>query len=197
MTSGSPIQHSAPAASIAARPASRRVTARTAWPSATRSRARASPRQPPPTISTRIRAPRPSRRGSLGFRHVTEMPQTIGVVGAGTMGAGIAQLACLAGARTLLHDPVGEALERGLEKVPADLKRGIFEELSKVAPEAVLATNTSSIPVTAIAGAAADPGRVVGMHFFNPAPLMRLVEVVAGVDSREEALAVARATGEA
>jgi 3-hydroxybutyryl-CoA dehydrogenase len=171
------------------------------------------------------------------------MPQTIGVVGAGTMGAGIAQLACLAGARTLLHDPVAEALERGLERVPADLergaqrgrwsaedaaaaaerlegapdlgalaecglileaapealdlKRGIFEELSRIAPRAVLATNTSSIPVTAIAGAAADPGRVVGMHFFNPAPLMRLVEVVAGVDSGEEALAVARATGEA
>jgi len=166
------------------------------------------------------------------------MPEVIGVVGAGTMGAGIAQLAAAAGARTLLHDPVPEARERGLaqiadglerwrakgrlEREPGEvaaaaeldelaatglvieaaperleLKRELFAALSEIAPGAVLASNTSSIPITAIAGAAADPGRVVGMHFFNPAPVMALVEVIAGIDSSPEALDVARATGRA
>jgi 3-hydroxybutyryl-CoA dehydrogenase len=170
-------------------------------------------------------------------------PQVIGVVGAGTMGAGIAQLSALAGARTLVHDPVKAALDRALERIPAALERGaakgrwsaedasaaaarleaapaledlaecglvieaapedlglkreIFSAVSRIAPEAVLASNTSSLPVTAIAAGARDPGRVVGMHFFNPAPLMRLVEVVAGLESSPEALDVARATGEA
>jgi 3-hydroxybutyryl-CoA dehydrogenase len=66
-----------------------------------------------------------------------------------------------------------------------------------VSEDCVLATNTSSLLVTAVASAVTAPERVVGMHFFNPAPLMRLLEVVAGVRSSEEALAVARATGEA
>ena len=166
------------------------------------------------------------------------MPEVIGVVGAGTMGAGIAQLAAAAGARTLLHDPVPDARERGLAQVAdglerwrakgrlerepgevagaadldaladaglvieaaperLELKRELFAALSAVAPGAVLASNTSSIPITAIASAAADPGRVVGMHFFNPAPVMALVEVIAGIDSSPEALALARATGRA
>ena len=166
------------------------------------------------------------------------MPEVIGVVGAGTMGAGIAQLASAAGARTLLHDPVPEARERGLaqiadglerwrakgrlERAPGEvaaaaeldqlagaglvieaaperlgLKRELFAALSEIAPGAVLASNTSSIPISAIAGAAADPGRVVGMHFFNPAPVMALVEVIAGIDSSPEALELARATGRA
>jgi 3-hydroxybutyryl-CoA dehydrogenase len=171
-------------------------------------------------------------------------PALIGVVGAGTMGAGIAELACLAGARTLLHDPLGEALEKGVDGIRAQLDRGVergrlteaqaraaagrleaapgldalalcglvieaapeslelkhelFARLSGlVAPDAVLATNTSSLPVTAIAAAATGPERVVGMHFFNPAPVMALLEVVAGEDSSEPALALARATGEA
>jgi len=170
-------------------------------------------------------------------------PRVIGVVGAGTMGSGIAQLGALAGARTLLFDADGDAVERALERIPAQLERGaekrrwsaedagsaserlegagsledlaeceliveaapesleikreLFGELSRIAPEAVLASNTSSIPITSIAPAAADPGRVVGMHFFNPAPLMRLVEVIAGLESSEEALSVARAAGEA
>jgi 3-hydroxybutyryl-CoA dehydrogenase len=172
-------------------------------------------------------------------------PETIGVAGAGTMGSGIAQLACLAGARTLLHDPIPDALERGLQQIKGHLERGaergrwspddakaaaarleaareledlapcelvieaaperlelkqeLFAGLSeKVVSEAcVLATNTSSLLVTAVASAAQHPERVVGMHFFNPAPLMRLLEVVAGAESSEEALAVARATGEA
>jgi 3-hydroxybutyryl-CoA dehydrogenase len=166
------------------------------------------------------------------------MPEVIGVVGAGTMGAGIAQLAAAAGARTLLHDPVPEARERGLaqiadglerwrakgrlEREPGEvaaaaelgalaeagliieaaperleLKRELFAALSEIAPGAVLASNTSSIPITAIASAAADPGRIVGMHFFNPAPIMALVEVIAGIDSSPAALNVARATGRA
>jgi 3-hydroxybutyryl-CoA dehydrogenase len=167
------------------------------------------------------------------------VPSVIGVLGAGTMGAGIAQLAAVAGARVLVHDPVAEAVERGIgsaraglakgaEKgrwAPVDpsrlqpasfpdlaecglvieaapeslaLKRELFERLSEVVgADCVLATNTSSIPVTAIAGAVADPSRVVGMHFFNPPPLMPLLEVVAGDQSSEDALAVARAVGEA
>ena len=172
-------------------------------------------------------------------------PDTIGVAGAGTMGAGIAQLACLAGARTLLHDPLPEALERGIDQIKRHLERGaererwseedataaaarlepapdltdlqpcelvieaaperlelkhqLFGTLSRevVSEQCVLASNTSSLLVTAIASAAERPERVVGMHFFNPAPLMRLLEVVAGEQSSEEALAVARATGEA
>jgi 3-hydroxybutyryl-CoA dehydrogenase len=172
-------------------------------------------------------------------------PDTIGVAGAGTMGAGIAQLACLAGARTLLHDPLPEALERGLEQIEdhlergatrgrwstedaaaalarlevaptleqlapcelvieaaperLELKRDLFARLSEgvVSEQCVLATNTSSLLVTAIASGARGPERVVGMHFFNPAPLMRLLEVVSGAESSQQALAVARATGEA
>ncbi|HEX6621864.1 MAG TPA: 3-hydroxyacyl-CoA dehydrogenase NAD-binding domain-containing protein, partial [Solirubrobacteraceae bacterium] len=118
------------------------------------------------------------------------VPEVIGVVGAGTMGAGIAQLAAAAGARTLLHDPVAEARERGLQQIAdglerwrakgrlerepgevadaaeladlaraglvieaaperLELKRELFAALSEIAPGAVLASNTSSIPITA------------------------------------------------
>ena len=61
----------------------------------------------------------------------------------------------------------------------------------------MLATNTSSIPVTSLASAAAHPENVVGMHFFNPAPLLKLLEVIAGDQTSERALGLARATGEA
>ena len=168
----------------------------------------------------------------------------VGVIGAGTMGAGIAQLACRAGARTLLHDPIPQALERGAQSVKEglqkeaakgrlsaeqaqtaaarletvdsleqmapcelvieaaperlELKHELYRRLSEVVgEECVLATNTSSLPVTAIAAAASHPERVVGMHFFNPAPVMRLLEVIAGVRSGESALSLATATGEA
>jgi 3-hydroxybutyryl-CoA dehydrogenase len=172
-------------------------------------------------------------------------PQTIGVAGAGTMGAGIAQLACLGAARTLLHDPIPDALEAGIDQIrrhltrgaergrwsaeaaeaavarlePAnslealapcelvieaaperlELKQDLFAQLSEevVAEDCVLATNTSSLLVTAVAARAKRPERVVGMHFFNPAPLMRLLEVVAGTSSSQTALALARAAGEA
>jgi 3-hydroxybutyryl-CoA dehydrogenase len=173
-------------------------------------------------------------------------PEVIGVIGAGTMGAGIAQLACQSGASTLVHDPVPEALERGLARIRAQLERGVqrgrwsaadaeaaagrlqgvaeigqlspcqlvieaapehlelkrnlFAQLSHgvVADDCVLATNTSSLLVTAVAAVVENHrDRVVGMHFFNPAPVMRLLEVVAGADSSPAALAVARAAGEA
>ncbi|MGI8845105.1 MAG: 3-hydroxyacyl-CoA dehydrogenase NAD-binding domain-containing protein [Thermoleophilaceae bacterium] len=167
--------------------------------------------------------------------------QTIGVVGAGTMGAGIAQLGCQAGISTRLHDPDGAALKRGaaavragLEKASrkecfdldaaavglqvspaledlsccdlvveaapeqADLKRELLTALAAICgPEAVLATNTSSIPVTSLAGPVERPERVVGMHFFNPPPLMELVEVIAADQTGERALATARATATA
>ena len=147
------------------------------------------------------------------------------------MGAGIAQLAAGAGARTLLHDPDEVALQRGLsaarkrldergaarleavhhlddlsrcglivEAIPEDLghKRDLFKRLDAlVAPDAVLATNTSSLSVTSIAAGTERPERVVGLHFFNPAPVMKLVEVVAGARTGEAALEVARATGRA
>jgi 3-hydroxybutyryl-CoA dehydrogenase len=175
---------------------------------------------------------------------MADIPRRLGVVGAGTMGAGIAQLGLLAGIDTVLHDPIGEAIETGkqtiltnLEKGAArgrwthdeaqlaatrlhtsahlpglgecdfvieaaperlELKREIFSELSKICgPATVLATNTSSIPVTQIAGAAENPQSVVGMHFFNPAPLMQLVEVIAALQSAERALRMARELGEA
>jgi 3-hydroxybutyryl-CoA dehydrogenase len=164
--------------------------------------------------------------------------ERIGVVGAGTMGAGIAQIACLGGFQTHLHDAVPDALQRGaqslrqglskgaererwsaeeaeaaegrlrlavqlsdlapcqlvIEAVPEDLelKRRLFGEIAEVcSPDAVLATNTSSLPVTAIAAAVPGPERVVGMHFFNPPALMELVEIVAGEESAEAALATA------
>ncbi|MEA2439173.1 MAG: 3-hydroxybutyryl-CoA dehydrogenase, partial [Thermoleophilaceae bacterium] len=139
----------------------------------------------------------------------TALPRAIGVVGAGTMGAGIAQLAVLAGIDTYLHDPFPEALERGGERVHRglargadrgrwpeevaveaeallvlatsldelascdlvieaaperiELKRELFERLSEVCgPETVIGTNTSSILVSSLAGAAARPENVVG-----------------------------------
>ncbi len=87
-----------------------------------------------------------------------------------------------------------------IEAVPErlDLKHELYRKLSEIVDEScVLATNTSSLLVTAIAAAASHPERVVGMHFFNPAPLMRLLEVVAGERSSEAALALAHATGKA
>jgi 3-hydroxybutyryl-CoA dehydrogenase len=163
----------------------------------------------------------------------------VGVIGAGTMGAGIAQLALGTGAETFLVDPVDGAIERGeatirkglerwaakgrevdasrlhtaadfgalrdcdivIEAAPErlELKHELFSTLSRdvVAADCVLASNTSSIPITAIARVAEHPQRVVGMHFFNPAPVMKLVEVIAGLESSEAALARTRELGEA
>jgi 3-hydroxybutyryl-CoA dehydrogenase len=163
------------------------------------------------------------------------MTDRIGVVGAGTMGWGIAQLGCLGGFATVLHDPVPEALQAGAAKLrealdkgaererwtrdeanaaaerlvveqgleglagcdlvveaapeSLELKRELFATLEGVCgTETVLATNTSSLSVTAIAAGLDHPERVCGMHFFNPPALMKLVEVVAGDASKEPAL---------
>jgi 3-hydroxybutyryl-CoA dehydrogenase len=175
---------------------------------------------------------------------VTKPPSTIGVAGAGTMGAGIAQLGCQADARTLLYDPDPQALARGAERIAAalrrsaergrlteaqtsqaiaqlqpvsepaglgecelvieaapeslELKRDLFTEIARhVSDECVLATNTSSLLVTAVAAPLPHPERVVGMHFFNPPPVMKLLEVVSGVESAPAAVALAHAAGEA
>ena len=167
----------------------------------------------------------------------------IGVAGAGTMGAGIAQLAALGGYDTDLYDPDRAALERGLERLGRDLGRGAERDrwstadaeaandrvrgVSEVAamadcglvieaaperlelkrdlfagletacePGAVLATNTSSLPVGEIAAAAERPERICGMHFFNPPALMRLVEIVAAERTGEDALALASEVAE-
>jgi 3-hydroxybutyryl-CoA dehydrogenase len=136
---------------------------------------------------------------------VTRPLPVVGVAGAGTIGAGIAQLAREAGARTVVYDPdPAREVERDLaalapcglviEAAPEDLalKRALLRELAGVVADGcVLATNTSSLTVAAVAAEVPGPDRVVGMHFFNPAPRMRLVEVVAGPRSGERALAIA------
>ncbi len=153
--------------------------------------------------------------------------ETVGVVGAGTMGAGIAQVAALHGHPVILCDVRLDFVERGLARIksslarevergrrPAqdveaalarvrpvidlaalgacevvveaapedlDLKRNLFRQLDEMCAEgAILASNTSSLSVTGLAGVTRHPERVVGMHFFNPAPVMPLVEVVRG-----------------
>lgn len=155
----------------------------------------------------------------------------VGVIGSGSMGSGIAQVAAQAGCRVWLSDSNPDALERAarghqkvygklvekgkltldeanstlknitytrklqdlgqcdlvIEAVIEDLevKRGLFQELEiDIAPHAVLATNTSSLSVVALAGGLQFPDRVIGLHFFNPAPLMPLVEVVPSLLTR-------------
>ena len=142
----------------------------------------------------------------------------VGVAGAGTMGAGIAVLASEQFS-VRLYDPNTEALSEAppgpepvsdldalagcdvvIEAAPEDLavKRELFGRLAEiVSPDCVLATNTSSLSVTAIAAEVPGPERVVGMHFFNPPAKMKLLEVVAGDRSDPEAVAVARSVGEA
>ena len=165
--------------------------------------------------------------------------EKIGVLGAGTMGAGIAQVAAQAGFETLVYDIAQEFIDKGLgriqsflqgsrergkitaeqeqeildrlhsttkletfegssliiEAVPEklELKRDIFKQLDgRCGEETLLATNTSSFSVTAIAASTQRPERVLGLHFFNPPPLMTLVEVIQG--DRTTAEAVDRAT---
>jgi 3-hydroxybutyryl-CoA dehydrogenase len=177
--------------------------------------------------------PRPAFAAGEGIR-------SVGVVGAGTMGSGIAQLCLSAGHEVAFLDADPAALERGRERVRAglgrliekgrlddagrerllgnlrpvadiadlvaaadivieavvedlDVKRALFRELdARCAAEVPLATNTSSLSVGAIAEAAARPSRVLGLHFFNPAPVMPLVEVV--IAARTDPGVVERAT---
>ncbi|HYH52893.1 MAG TPA: 3-hydroxyacyl-CoA dehydrogenase NAD-binding domain-containing protein [Solirubrobacterales bacterium] len=167
----------------------------------------------------------------------------VGVIGAGTMGRGIAQVAALGGYATVIHDVAPELATAGaaalredlakgasrgrwseeeaeaasnrvetateidelagcellVEAAPesVELKRDLFIRLARtLGPEPVLATNTSSLRVSAIAEGVPAPERVVGMHFFNPPALMRLVEVVAAERSSEQALAKTTAVAE-
>jgi 3-hydroxybutyryl-CoA dehydrogenase len=169
--------------------------------------------------------------------------QTIGVIGAGQMGAGIAQVSAQAGYDVLLSDIKLELAEKAkagiakqfarlvekgkMEATAADaavarirpvddvatmadaglvieaatereeIKRAIFADVGKVlAADAVLATNTSSISITRLAQASTDRARFIGVHFFNPVPLMSLVEIIPGLATSEATLAVARAFGE-
>jgi 3-hydroxybutyryl-CoA dehydrogenase len=166
------------------------------------------------------------------------------VVGAGLMGAGIAQVAALAGHDVTLQDVSDGALTRGRRQIEdslrrfesrgrisaedreatverivtttdldaaagaelvveavfeeVELKREVFRRLDKLAPEGtVLATNTSAIPITAIAAATGRPEAVVGTHFFSPVPMMALCELVRGRRTSEETLERARAFAEA
>ena len=167
--------------------------------------------------------------------------QHIFVVGAGTMGNGIAQTAAVSGYRVTMTDAVPEALERGraaiaksvdklaskgslndeqkkaalsiatssdleparqadlvLEAATEDpvVKLRLFADLDRLAPShAILASNTSSISITRIAGATHRPEQVIGMHFFNPVPLMRLLEVVRGMSTSEATAATASEVG--
>lgn len=173
-----------------------------------------------------------------------DLSSAIGVVGAGTMGAGIAEVAATAGHPVYLYDNRSGAAADALAQIDARLARSVekgridadkreavmsrmqpIESLDSFAPcalvieaivedlaikqdlfstlegivdqTAILATNTSSISVTAIGSALKNPGRLVGMHFFNPATLMKLVEVVHGLASDPDIVATVFATSEA
>jgi 3-hydroxybutyryl-CoA dehydrogenase len=168
--------------------------------------------------------------------------ETIAVLGAGTMGHGIAQVAALVGYRVVLRDVEREFLVRGLRAIEDNLDKGIrrgktteaerdaalqrirgatslsdtatadlfieavpermelkqetLREVERVAERDFLfASNTSSLSITEIARAARRPERVVGMHFFNPVHLMRLVEIVVGEETSDETAEIARAVG--
>jgi 3-hydroxybutyryl-CoA dehydrogenase len=155
------------------------------------------------------------------------------VIGAGQMGAGIAQVCAQSGYEVLLHDMNEEALKKGMKNIEKllnrnvekermtekekndtvnrlttssdikdvkscdivieaivenmDVKTKVFSELDEHAPKhAILATNTSSLPITEIAAATNRPDQVIGMHFMNPVPVMKLVEIIRGLQSSDE-----------
>lgn len=167
----------------------------------------------------------------------------VGVVGAGTMGAGIAQVVAHSGLSVVLIDQADEWVERGMRAIAAgldrlvakttlsveernaalarieagagydrlagcglvveavnerfDLKTEVFQRTAAVVGgEAIIASNTSSISITALAANVPRPERVAGMHFFNPVPVLPLVEVVRGVQTSEETLARVRELAE-
>ena len=158
---------------------------------------------------------------------------TIGVIGAGTMGHGIAQVAAQSGLQVVLIDVAEDVLETGVKKIGKGLDRLVSKEkitgeqrdeaLAKVStatgadaaaatdlvveavvekfevkaqvlsdldgicpPETILATNTSSISITRLAAATSRPEKVIGMHFMNPVPLMKLVEIIRGLATSQE-----------
>ena len=170
--------------------------------------------------------------------------RTVAVIGAGTMGAGIAQVCAQSGWTTNLFDAFEDGLARGMDRIQAfwdkgiargkttveqkdewssnlfaisdlemavkeadivieavpeipDLKAKIFADLDKYAPaSAVLATNTSSLSIKEIASSTSRPENVIGMHFFNPVPLMKLLEIVRSESTNEQTIAIAKQAGE-
>jgi 3-hydroxybutyryl-CoA dehydrogenase len=161
------------------------------------------------------------------------MSEIIGVVGSGTMGNGIAQVAARAGYSVVMRDVKDEFLERGLKTIDKSLQRDVdksrlnaedkqaiigrikvttdigelqgasfvieavtedldvktelFKALDSITPrEAILASNTSSISITRLGAATARPDKVIGMHFMNPVPVMKLVEVIRGIATSNE-----------
>jgi 3-hydroxybutyryl-CoA dehydrogenase len=137
-----------------------------------------------------------ARRGLENARRALEHAAKRGTIGAAAVEETIGRIDVAIGLRRAEGaDIVIEAAPENLE-----LKRQLFRELSEVVgPSTILATNTSSLPVTSIASAAADPGRVVGLHFFNPVLQMELVELIPGVHTRadvvERAAEFARSLG--
>jgi 3-hydroxybutyryl-CoA dehydrogenase len=164
---------------------------------------------------------------------VLHMSETIGVVGSGTMGNGIAQVAARTGYSVVLHDVKDEFLQRALVAIDKSLQRDvdkqrlsadekqaithrinttteiesfseasfvieaatenldvkvdIFKTLDRITlPEIILASNTSSISITRLGAATNRPARVIGMHFMNPVPVMKLVEVIRGIATSNE-----------
>ncbi|HEX8399304.1 MAG TPA: 3-hydroxybutyryl-CoA dehydrogenase [Pyrinomonadaceae bacterium] len=164
------------------------------------------------------------------------MSEIIGVIGAGTMGNGIAQTAASKGYDVLICDIKDDFLQRGVANIDKsldrfvkketitadqkteilgriktttkledlkncsliveaatenfDIKKGIFQTLDETCPpETILSSNTSSISITKIAGVTKRPEKVIGMHFFNPVPLMKLVEVIRGIATSDETYA--------
>ena len=171
------------------------------------------------------------------------MAETIGVIGAGTMGNGIAQTAASSGFEVVISDidqafldrgvqNIGKSLDRFVKKetmtedqkaevlgriktttslddlkgcsliVEAatenfDIKKQIFEKLDSITPaETILSSNTSSISITKIAAVTKRPEKVIGMHFFNPVPLMKLVEVIRGIATSDETYATVKELSE-
>ncbi|HEX8161334.1 MAG TPA: 3-hydroxybutyryl-CoA dehydrogenase [Pyrinomonadaceae bacterium] len=171
------------------------------------------------------------------------MGEIIGVVGAGTMGNGIAQVAARAGYSVVLRDVKDEFLQRGLAAIDRSLQRdvdkqrlgeeekravlsrvspttemealagadfvveavtenfevkaGIFRALDALTrPEAILASNTSSISITKLGAATGRPAKVIGMHFMNPVPVMKLVEIIRGIATSDETYGRTRALTE-
>jgi len=168
--------------------------------------------------------------------------KVLAVVGAGQMGAGIAQVAAQNGLEVLLIDVNPEFVQKGLAGVRSQLdkavgkgklkaeeaqatvsrlkagtpedarraqfaveavteneevKKKVFRSLAEAMPkDAVLATNTSSIPITRIAASVPNPERVIGMHFMNPVPVMQLVEVIRGAQTSDATYAATRALAE-
>ena len=164
------------------------------------------------------------------------MSERIGIIGAGTMGNGIAQTAANAGFDVVMNDTSSEFVDRGIANISKsldrfvkketitedqknevlgriktstsledlgdcsliveaatenfDVKKQIFERLDALADrETILSSNTSSISITKIAAATGRPEKVIGMHFFNPVPLMKLVEVIRGIATSDETYA--------